>query len=105
MIGAAFAVSVLTVFVGMVPATAQEVITGSCVGTRHSYNCVTRFGPAGDPFIRTVPAPADAAAAARTSDRERRWADRCRPIIEPDRYGVPRYRYAVDGCEFGGGEN
>ena len=105
MIGAAFAVSVLTVFVGMGPATAQGIVTDSCIGGRHSYNCVTRWGAAGDPYIRVVPRPLDAAAAARALERERRWVDRCRPIIEPDRYGVPRYRYAAPGCEFGVGEN
>ena len=105
MIGAAFAVSVLTVFVGMASATAQEVITGGCIGTRYSINCATRIGPAGDPFVRTVAPPLDAAAAARALEREHRWVDRCRPTSEPDRYGVARYRYAAPGCEFGVGEN
>jgi hypothetical protein len=88
----------------MTPAAAQEIISGGCTGTRYSINCATRIGPAGDPFVRTVP-PLDAAAAARALEHERRWAGRCRPVVEPDRYGVPRYRYAAPGCEFGVGEN
>lgn len=105
MIGAAFAVSVLTLFVGMASATAQEIITGGCIGSRYSINCTTRFGAAGDPFVRTVPAPLDAEAAKRSLERERRWVDRCHPTVEPDRYGVSRYRYAAPGCELGVGEN
>ena len=104
LIGAAFAVSVFTMFVGMASATAQQLITGGCIGTGALLNCTARIGPAGDPFVRTVP-PLDAAAAARAQERERRWVGRCRPVAEPDRYGVARYRYAAPGCEFGVGEN
>jgi len=104
-IGAAFAASVFTLFVGIAPAPAQGITSGGCIGGRNSFNCVTRWGPAGDPYIRTVPPPADAAAAALSAERERRWVDRCHPIIEPDLFGVPRYRYAAPGCEFGVGAN
>jgi len=55
----------------------------------------------GDPFIRKVPQPRDAAERARAKDEDRRWVERCRPTIHPDRYGVPRYHYARPGCEFG----
>jgi hypothetical protein len=104
-IGAAFAVAVFTLFVGLTSAPAQEVESGGCTLTRHSFNCTSRIGPAGDPFVRLVPAPADDAAAKRSQERERRWVDRCRPTIAPDGYGVPRYTYALPGCEFGIGEN
>ncbi len=103
--GAAFAVSVLTLFVGTAPGTAQQVETTGCIGTFFSVSCTSRTGPAGDPFIRIVPPPLDAAAAARLQEREHRWAGRCRPIIAADRYGVARYRYAAPGCEYGVGEN
>jgi len=79
-------------------------MSGGCVGGRGSFNCVTRWAPAGDPFVREVPQPVDEAARARARERERRWVDRCHPVIEPDRYGVPRYHYAMPGCEFGVGE-
>jgi hypothetical protein len=104
-IGAAFAVSVVISLAGLVPATAQQIKSGGCVDTWHSFNCVTRWAPAGDPYVRTVPQPLDAAAIARVKEREHRWAERCRPTITPDRYGVPRYSYAAPGCEFGVGEN
>ena len=100
MIGAAFAVSVVVSCAGMASAAAQEVQSGGCIGTFFSMNCTNRIGPAGDPYVRIVP-PLDAAAAARSAERERRWADRCHPTIVPDRYGVSRYRYAAPGCEFG----
>jgi hypothetical protein len=105
MFGAAFAASVLTLFAGTASANAQQVKTTGCIGTFFSVNCVTRWAPAGDPYLRYVPPPADAAAAARLQERERHWANRCRPVLAPDRYGVARYRYAAPGCEFGVGEN
>jgi hypothetical protein len=104
-IGAAFAVAVLTLLVATAPAPAQGITSGGCIGGRNSFNCVTLWGGAGDPYIRIVPPPRDAAAAALAQERERRWVDRCRPIIEPDVFGVPRYRYAAPGCEFGVGAN
>lgn len=104
-IGAAFAVSVLTLFVAMVPASAQEVESFGCIGSRITINCTSRIGPAGDPFVRHVPPPADEAAAKRALDREHRWVTRCRPTLVPDQYGVARYSYAAPGCEFGVGEN
>jgi hypothetical protein len=54
--------------------------------------------------VREVPQPRDAAGRALARQLDRRWVERCRPIIEQDRYGVPRYHYAMPGCEFGVGE-
>ena len=99
--GAAFALSVLVSAAAPSQARAQELESGGCVGGVYAYNCVNRWGPAGDPFIRIVPPPADAAERAIANERERRWADRCRPVIKQDRYGVGRYHYAMPGCEFG----
>lgn len=105
MIGAAVAVFVAVSSAGVASATAQEVESGGCIGTFFSMNCTSRIGPAGDPYVRIVPPPLDAAAAALSAERDRRWADRCRPVIVPDRYGVSRYRYAAPGCEFGIDQN
>lgn len=80
------------------------MMNGGCVGSRGSFNCVTRWAPAGDPYLRDVPQPGNEAARALAKQRDQRWVDRCRPTIEQDRYGVPRYRYATPGCEFGLGE-
>jgi hypothetical protein len=85
----------------MTSAYAQEITTSGCVGGWRSFSCVTRWGPATDPFIRIVPQPLDEAATARAIERDRRWVDRCRPMIRHDRYGVGRYQYAAPGCEFG----
>jgi hypothetical protein len=38
---------------------------------------------------------------AQAEERDRRWIERCRPVIHRDRYGVGRYSYAARGCEFG----
>jgi hypothetical protein len=104
LVGAAFALSVMGSMPSWTSAHAQETRTGGCVGNGSAFDCVTRWGPAGDPFIRIVPPPADKAAKTRAVERERRWVDRCRPVIMQDRYGVARYRYAMPGCEFGVGE-
>jgi len=64
-------------------------------------NCLARWGEAGDPHIRIVPQPADDAAKTRAAERDRKWQDRCQPVIAQDRYGVSRYRYSAPGCEFG----
>jgi hypothetical protein len=78
---------------------------GSCVGGFTSFNCVTRWGPAGDPYVRVVPRPVDEAEKARLVACDRKWLERCNPIVERDRYGVGRLRYAAPGCEFGVSED
>jgi hypothetical protein len=88
-----------------VAAQSAVIKNGGCVSSWSSFNCVMRWGPAGDPYVRVVPRSLDAAEIARAKERQRRWVDRCRPTIAPDRYGVSRYRYAQPGCEFGVGEN
>jgi hypothetical protein len=77
----------------------------NCVGTRTSFNCVTRWGSAIDPYIRLVPETMDEAEKAHFAARERKWLSRCRPIVVHDSYGVSRYRYSAPGCEFGLGED
>ncbi|HTV38721.1 MAG TPA: hypothetical protein VMF12_19995 [Xanthobacteraceae bacterium] len=101
--GAALALSLLG-SAAPTAAHAQMIESGGCVNGWYSFNCVTRWAPAGDPFVREVPQPLDQAARALAKERDRRWVNRCKPTIEQDRYGVPRYRYAVPGCEFGVGE-
>ena len=85
-------------------AQAQDLRVGGCIGHFWStFNCVTRWGTYGDPYVRDVPQPSDADKA-RAMARDKRWADRCRPYIAQDRYGVARYHYALPGCEFGIGD-
>lgn len=102
--GAAIAFSVaISAVLGS--AQAQELRTGGCIGHWFStFNCVTRWGTYGDPYVRDVPQPSDAADKARAMERDKRWANRCRPTITQDRYGVARYHYAQPGCEFGIGD-
>jgi hypothetical protein len=110
--GAAIMVSVVAV-VTVVPwttARGQDAHTAgisdtSCVGGWTNFNCVTRWGRAGDPYVRLVPKPVDEAEKARLVARDRKWLARCNPIVERDRYGVARYRYSAPGCEFGVGDD
>jgi hypothetical protein len=100
-IGAAAAGSliVLTTICGV--AYAAGTALGGCVGGGGALNCVVRWGEAGDPYIRTVPPPADETERTRAAERDRKWEQRCKPVITQDRFGVPRYQYAAPGCEFG----
>jgi hypothetical protein len=46
---------------------------------------VTRWGSAGDPYVRPVPGPLDEREKARLEVRDRNWLARCNPIMERDR--------------------
>lgn len=104
---ALLAVTIVMAFVTGTPARAQDqraiggISNTSCVGGFTTFNCVTRWGPAGDPYVRTVPRPVDEAEKARLVARDHKWLERCKPIVERDRYGVGRLHYAAPGCEFG----
>ncbi|HWS10259.1 MAG TPA: hypothetical protein VN362_20655 [Xanthobacteraceae bacterium] len=80
---------------------ADTLYVGGCVGAPGTASCVLRIGPAGDPYVRTVPQPENDAERARATERDQKWLQRCRPIVAQDRYGVPRYHYAAAGCNFG----
>jgi hypothetical protein len=82
-------------------AYADTLYVGGCVGAPGTVSCVLRVGPAGDPYVRTVPQPESDADKARATERDQKWLQRCRPIIAQDRYGVPRYHYAAAGCDLG----
>lgn len=97
-IGAALTFAVITFTAARAD---DKLIVGGCTGTRGAANCVLRIGPAGNPFIRTVPQPTDSADKEQAAARDQKWMERCRPVIVQDRYGVARYHYAAAGCEFG----
>src|SRR5581483_11961871 len=78
-------------------AHADTIGVGGCVGAPGAFNCVVRVAPAGDPYVRTVPAPANDEEKAQAAARDRKWIDHCHPTIAQDRYGVPRYHYAARG--------
>ena len=84
------------------PATAST--PRNCFGTRN-IAILRRHASAGDalnPHVINVPA-ADVAAdeIAAAEARDRRWVERCSPVIRQDRFGMPRYSYSAPGCEFG----
>jgi len=90
-VGVAIILSVMT----WTSTYAGGVSETTCLDTWQDFNCVTRWGPPGDPYVRLVPEHGTNKA------RDRRWLARCRPVIEYDHYGVARYHYSVPGCEFG----
>jgi hypothetical protein len=85
----------------LLPANAGGVVNGSCVGGGGAISCAATWGPAGDPYVRTVPVPRTDEERAQYDARDRKWVERCHPVIVQDHYGVARYRYAAPGCEFG----
>jgi hypothetical protein len=97
-IGAALVLSILA----QASANAANVSTSSCAG-QPSFNCTDQSGAAGNPYIRIVPEPVGDNARGQLAARDRRWVDHCHPVIQYDRYGVARYRYSANGCEFGMG--
>jgi hypothetical protein len=106
-IGAAITLSVMTLSVMTSSsmtwnsARADGIVVGGCVGARGALNCVARWGLAGDPNVRRVPQANSETEKARAAERDHKWLSRCRPVIQQDAYGVPRYHYAAVGCEFG----
>lgn len=100
-LGGAALLTAMLMAVTLCAAHADGIAVGGCVGGQGALNCVARWGSAGDPFIRKVPEPTDDAERQRAAERDRKWEQRCHPIIAQDRYGVPRYQYAAAGCEFG----
>jgi hypothetical protein len=100
MVGSIVAIAVQVMPAALAPAYAGAASV-SCLGASGAFSCSAIWGSAGDPYIRTVPAPRTAEEQARYEARDRRWVERCRPIIMQDRYGVARYHYAAAGCEFG----
>jgi hypothetical protein len=98
---AAVALSAMAMVVICSAAYADGVAAGGCIGNRETLNCTARWGEAGNPYIRIVPAPVDQEERDRAAEREHKWEQRCKPAVAQDRYGVARYRYSAPGCDFG----
>ena len=76
--------------------------TFNCFGSANMRSCVAtsrrgRFHT----NVTTVPAPTNDDDIAAAEARDRRWVERCSPVIRQDRFGMPRYSYSTAGCEFG----
>ena len=63
--------------------------------------CEWGNGALPNPNIRAVPQPESQADKDAADAREREWVQRCNPTITFDHFGVRRYIYNHDGCEFG----
>jgi hypothetical protein len=75
--------------------------TLDCSGSRYGRSCVatSRRGRSHPNVINAPALAGDDIAAAEA--RDRRWVERCRPVIRQDHFGMPRYSYSAPGCEFG----
>jgi len=99
------ALALLVLSMTSAPALAQPpqgISTFSCYGNYYGGSCVRTYrkGPF-NPHLISVPGPQSDEDRAAADARDRRWVARCRPLIQQDRYGVPRYSYSAPGCEYG----
>ena len=78
-------------------AQADGVRSTSCIGSWRSVNCVTTWRK----WTPEAPKPPTEQEIAESRERDRQWQVRCKPVIRQDDFGVPRYAYAVPGCEYG----
>jgi len=100
------ALSVMAFSMMATPAQAEGVGSVSCShGGSYGgggFSCVRTYRKGRfDPHVIQVRAPQTDEETAAIQARDRRWVDRCRPVIQQDRYGMPRYNYAAPGCEYG----
>ena len=96
--------------IGTASAQAGGVTTTDCVydlsgGWRHGaggVSCVQvwRDGQVNGHVIQVPQAQSDEDKT-RADEHDRLWKARCRPVIQQDQYGVPRYHYAAPGCDLG----
>lgn len=99
-----FVLALAAVLAPLALAPAAQAQSGgfSCVTSGISLSCAGRIGPPGSfAQIIRVPLPQNDTEIAEATGRDRRWVDRCEPIIRQDRYGVRRYLYATRGCDIG----
>src|SRR5687767_3706996 len=75
-----------------------DTVVGSCVYAFGTSHCVRqyRYGDPGNDGIKSLKPPS-AEDIAESSERERRWVERCRPALREDTLGVGRYAYAARG--------
>jgi hypothetical protein len=107
--GLSAAAVAVTMLLALAPAHARDRWrdTGNrwnetCLWSWGIYSCVEQWGPTGGiAKVIPIPGPRDDQEAAAATERDRRWAARCRPVGHVDAYGVRRLSYAAPGCEFG----
>jgi hypothetical protein len=96
----AAALALLALSMMSAPARSEGVSTSNCYGRYTMRSCVHTYRAGRiNPHLITVTQSVEDRAAA--DARDKRWVSLCRPTIQHDRYGMPRYSYAVAGCEFG----
>jgi Domain of unknown function (DUF6894) len=91
-----------TVLLGLPDIHSAAASSLSFVKSGASFTCVYNSGNRNG-VARTLDVRHSKAAEQDTgsTERERDWIARCRPVIRQDRYGVGRYHYSAPGCEFG----
>lgn len=83
------------------PAAAPpEVEVFTCFDSRFGEACVVRPGRV-NPHVIHVPQPTSEEERVAAAQRDKAWMARCRPTVQQDRYGMPRYVYAAPDCEYG----
>ena len=79
------------------PAQADGARSTYCVGHWGLGACTTTWRH-WEPKEAEAPTEKELAEA---RERDKNWLARCKPVVQQDSYGVPRYVYAAAGCEYG----
>jgi hypothetical protein len=86
--------------------SANAIHNTVCVGGYGSLACSTNWRYRDDEGVTASQLKtADPVETAAAQERERKWVERCRPVVRQDALGVGRYHYAARGCEFGRAED
>ena len=99
---AALALLVLSMMSAPARSGWDGVETWNCYGSRNMRSCIATYRSGRfNPYVINVPGPQSPEEREAAEARDRRWVERCRPLIRQDRYGMPRYSFGAPGCEFG----
>jgi hypothetical protein len=79
--------------------TRSGVSTSSCVGSYGMSSCAGRWHERKD--YGTPSREIRAQEVAESRERDRKWMERCKPVVRQDAYGIDYASYAAPGCEFG----
>ena len=98
---AALALLALSIMAAPARSAPDRVYTTNCYGARNILSCVHTRGRGLNPHVISVAGPQTPEERQAAEARDRRWAERCRPVIRQDHYGMPRYSFNAPGCEYG----
>ena len=99
---AALALLALSMMSAPAQSAPDGVYTWNCYGARNMRSCVGAYRRGHfNPNVINLTGPQGPEERDAAEARDRRWVERCKPVIRQDRHGMPRYSYGAPGCEYG----